>query len=112
MIASMDPRTGRVVEELDVATDTDGTVGKAVAATEPLAAIGRAGRAVLLRSMATAFESRRDDLVKVADRETALGPVRLNNELTRTRFQLELFADVVASRNSFRFDHTWRSARC
>ncbi len=95
MIASMDPRTGRVVEELDVTTDIDDTVGKAVVAAEQLAAIGRAGRAALLRSMAAAFESQRDDLVKVADRETALGPVRLNNELTRTRFQLELFADVV-----------------
>ena len=103
MIASMDPRTGRIVEELEVATDIDGTVGKAVAATEQLAAIGRAGRAAFLRSMAAAFESRRDDLVEVADRETALGPLRLNNELTRTRFQLELFADVVASRNRFPF---------
>ena len=33
--------------------------------------------------------------VATADRETGLGPVRLNGELTRTRFQLELFADVV-----------------
>ena len=31
----------------------------------------------------------------LADAETGLGPVRLGSELTRTRAQLEMFADVV-----------------
>lgn len=45
--------------------------------------------------MARSLEERRADLVAVADRETALGAQRLNGELTRTCYQLELFADVA-----------------
>src|SRR3712207_9176215 len=52
-------------------------------------------RATLLRALADALEARRDDVVAVADRETALGPTRLNGELTRTCYQLRLFADVL-----------------
>ncbi len=52
-------------------------------------------RAALLRALATALEADRDDLVTVADEETALGPVRLNGELDRTAFQLRRFADIA-----------------
>jgi NADP-dependent aldehyde dehydrogenase len=45
--------------------------------------------------MAAALEARREELVTVADRETDLGAGRLGGELTRTRYQLELFADVL-----------------
>ena len=41
------------------------------------------------------MEARRDDIVAVADRETGLGATRLNGELTRTCYQLRLFAEVV-----------------
>ncbi len=95
MIQSIDPRTGDVAEELDITTDLDDVCARAVAATVELRSIGRAGRARMLRAMAAAIEARREALVTVADRETALGLVRLNGELTRTRYQLELFADVV-----------------
>jgi NADP-dependent aldehyde dehydrogenase len=37
----------------------------------------------------------RRPLRAVADRETALGEHRLNGELTRTSYQLDLFADVA-----------------
>ena len=49
----------------------------------------------MLRSMADALEADRELLVETADRETALGPTRLNGELTRTTFQLRFFADVI-----------------
>jgi NADP-dependent aldehyde dehydrogenase len=49
----------------------------------------------MLRAMAAALEERRSELVATADRETGLGPVRLNAELTRTAFQLGLFAEVL-----------------
>lgn len=52
-------------------------------------------RAALLRALAAALEADRDDLVAVADEETALGPVRLNGELDRTAFQLRRFADIA-----------------
>jgi NADP-dependent aldehyde dehydrogenase len=96
MIASIDPRTGVTVEELDVAAeDLDGLGGEAQGARQELAEAGRAGRAAMLRAMAAALEDRRADLVATADRETGLGLPRLNGELTRTAFQLGLFADVL-----------------
>ena len=63
-------------------------------ATE-LEGLGREGRAVMLEAMAGALEMRRDELVAAADAETALGPVRLASELTRTGYQLRLFAEVL-----------------
>jgi NADP-dependent aldehyde dehydrogenase len=97
-VASTDPRTGTVVE--DVATETtpeqvDAACRAALAAAPALASMGRAGRAALLHALADALESRRDDIVRVADRETALGLPRLGGELTRTTYQLRLFAEVL-----------------
>ena len=51
-----------------------------------------AARGALLRALAEAIEGDRDELVSIADNETALGPVRLNGELDRTAFQLRRFA--------------------
>ncbi|WP_205752469.1 aldehyde dehydrogenase (NADP(+)) [Cryptosporangium phraense] len=73
-----------------------GTVTRAAAdATAGLAALGRAGRARLLRAAADEIEARREALVAVASRETHLADARLNGEVTRTAYQLRLFADVV-----------------
>ena len=52
-------------------------------------------RAQLLRGLADALEADREELVTLADLETALGPVRLNGELDRTAFQLRRFADMA-----------------
>jgi NADP-dependent aldehyde dehydrogenase len=57
--------------------------------------MGRYGRAGLLRATAGFLEAARPQIVAVADRETALGEQRLNGELTRTCFQLRLFAEVL-----------------
>jgi len=52
-------------------------------------------RAALLRRIADAFESRRDDLAQRAQAETALPTPRLTGEVTRTANQFRLFAAVV-----------------
>lgn len=54
-----------------------------------------AERAVMLRAAADALENARADLVGIARGETHLPEARLNGELTRTTFQLKLFADVL-----------------
>jgi len=85
------------VEEIreTVADDVGRLCATAVDATAQLEALGRHGRAAMLRAMGDALEADRDLLVETADRETALGPTRLNGELTRTTFQLRFFADVI-----------------
>lgn len=97
-VHSLDPRTNTPVEE--VAAQTSETevaelVAAAAAAAPALEDLGRAGRGRMLRAMADALEDDRELLVQVTDRETALGPTRLNGELTRTTFQLRFFADVI-----------------
>jgi NADP-dependent aldehyde dehydrogenase len=67
----------------------------ALDAAPELEGMGRPGPAALLRALADALEARRDDVVAVADRETALGQTRLDGELTRTCHQLRLFAEVL-----------------
>ena len=54
-----------------------------------------AARANLLRALAAKLEAEREGLVAIADRETSLGPARLNGEVARTAFQLRGFADEV-----------------
>jgi len=82
-----------------VAETRPATVAQIIEAAEAvapeLAALGRGGRAALLRGLADAIEARRSDLVTIADSETALGAPRLGSEITRTAFQLRFFADVL-----------------
>ncbi|MDT0304292.1 aldehyde dehydrogenase (NADP(+)) [Streptomonospora wellingtoniae] len=97
-IVSIDPRTGAAVETVAAETSEarlDAACRAAAGAADGLAALGRSGRARMLRAMAAELEADRETVVGLADRETALGTARLNGELTRTRFQLELFADSV-----------------
>lgn len=98
MIESIDPRTGSAVENV-APESTDEQVASrcdaAAAAAPALAAMGRAGRAELLRAMADALDADADAIVALAERETALGPPRLSGELTRTTYQLRLFGDAL-----------------
>lgn len=57
--------------------------------------LGRLARASALRAVALALEDHRPEVVRTADAETALGDVRLNNELTRTGYQCGHFAEVL-----------------
>jgi NADP-dependent aldehyde dehydrogenase len=77
------------------AEEVDRLARAARAAAPVLAALPLGKRAELLRAAAAALEAARDELVPLADSETGLGTARLGGELTRTRVQLELFADVV-----------------
>ncbi|TGA85358.1 aldehyde dehydrogenase (NADP(+)) [Streptomyces sp. MZ04] len=93
---SVDPRTGKQREQVAVeatAQEVDQAVRAALAAKDALA--DRAVRAAFLRTAAELLHGAKDQLVEAADAETALGPVRLTGELTRTCFQLRAFADVV-----------------
>lgn len=97
-VHSIDPRTHANVEA--VAAETSAAevatlVATAADAAPALESLGRAGRARMLRAMADALEDDRELLVRVTDRETALGTTRLDGELTRTTFQLRFFAEVV-----------------
>lgn len=98
MINSVNPETGELLGE--VAPETTGAEVAALtrcaaAATSELARLGRAGRAALLRRLARALDDNRAELVRIADAETALGTSRLGGELTRTCYQLDLFAEVL-----------------
>jgi len=98
VVTSFDPRTGEAVEDVGPETsagDVAHLCAMAVEATAELEALGRGGRAAMLRAMADALESDRELLVEIANRETALGAPRLNGELTRTTFQLRFFAEVI-----------------
>jgi NADP-dependent aldehyde dehydrogenase len=96
-VLSIDPRTG---ESAPVSSETserelDDVCRRAQSAAPALEDLGRAGRAVILRAMADGLEAARERVVRSADRETAIGEPRLNGELTRTCYQLRLFADTL-----------------
>lgn len=98
MIASIDARTGATVEEIaDETTPSalDALAAQAARAADALEQLGRRGRAQMLVAMADALEADREEIVALADRETALGVARLGGELTRTCFQLRFFAEVI-----------------
>src|SRR3954466_11470919 len=97
-VVSTDPRTGQQIEVVSPETtdeEVDRICAAALTAAPALDELGRAGRARLLGALADALEAARDDVVAVADRETALGTTRLDGELTRTAYQLRLFAEVL-----------------
>jgi NADP-dependent aldehyde dehydrogenase len=97
-VVSIDPRTGRAVEVVAQETTVGGVAGGRGAPGPPaplLEELGRARRTALLAALADALEVRRDDIVALADRETALGAGRLDGELTRTCYQLRLFGEVL-----------------
>lgn len=97
-VVSIDPRTGEAVEVVapeTTSTEVDRLCAAALAAAPALEEMGRIGRATLLGGLADALESRRADIVAVADRESALGVTRLDGELARTCYQLRLFGEVL-----------------
>ncbi|MCX5206270.1 aldehyde dehydrogenase (NADP(+)) [Streptomyces sp. NBC_00237] len=93
---SIDPRTDERREQVGTEATpaaVDAAVLAAHAAWDTLA--DRGVRSAFLRSTADELERSREELVAVADAETALGAPRLNGELTRTCYQLRSFADTV-----------------
>jgi NADP-dependent aldehyde dehydrogenase len=97
-VISTDPRTGEAVEVVAREAsreDVDRACRLAAQAAPALEAMGRAGRRAMLLRCADALDEARSAIVAVADRETALGAQRFQGELSRTTFQLRLFADVL-----------------
>jgi NADP-dependent aldehyde dehydrogenase len=93
---SVDPRTGKRREEVGseaTAAEVDAAVRAAAAALPVLA--DRSVRSRLLRGAAGLLEASADEVIALADAETALGVPRLTGELARTAYQLRAFADVV-----------------
>jgi len=84
------PRVPHATEE-----EVDRFARAAQGAAPAFAALPLTQRAGILLAAAAAIEAHRDELVALADSETGLGAVRLGGELTRTRVQLEMFAEMV-----------------
>ena len=93
-----DPRTGAALGEYEETATA--AVGAAAAAAERAFAATRhrpnRRRVAWLAAIADAFDAVGDDLLAVADAETALGPTRLTGEWARTRAQVRAFAALVA----------------
>jgi NADP-dependent aldehyde dehydrogenase len=99
MIVSRDARSSQVISEVGPETSPEGVDMACRAAQDAfgeLGAAGRRGRGEMLRAMADSLEEGAEEVVAVADRESALGVPRLNGELKRTCFQLRFFAEVLA----------------
>ncbi|WP_084316679.1 aldehyde dehydrogenase (NADP(+)) [Actinospica robiniae] len=97
IIQGYDPRTGEPAGEPVPATapnEVDRAVARARSAAAPWA---RLERAVALEAVADALDAHTDELVELADRETALGAARLTGEVARTTGQLRLFAGVLGA---------------
>jgi NADP-dependent aldehyde dehydrogenase len=97
-VVSADPRTGEEVERVAAETSADDVAvlcAAAAVAAPAYEALGRHGRAALLESVATELDAAGDDIIALADRESALGTGRLTGELARTTFQLRFMADVI-----------------
>src|SRR5699024_12622713 len=96
-LTTTDPRTG-TSRETDIAATTAeevaATTARAATAAGDLAARPRSWRAGLLRALADALEADRAELVTTAISEAGLAGARLNGALTRSAFQLRLFADA------------------
>ncbi|MFC5745526.1 aldehyde dehydrogenase (NADP(+)) [Actinomadura rugatobispora] len=76
-------------------SEADAAVSALATAAEDWAAAPPRDRARALNAVADALEAARAELVALADSESRLGETRLNGELTRTTFQLRLFARQV-----------------
>ena len=93
---SVDPRTGKQREQVAAeatAADVDAAVRAAHASRDALA--DRTTRVAFLRAAADRLDAARDELVRTADLETALGEARLTGEVGRASGQLRAFAGEV-----------------
>ncbi len=97
-VTTTDPRTA-ITTETGIGVTSDEQVAAITAAAanafREMRARPREWRAGLLRALADCLEERRAELVLTAQSETGLAEQRLGGELTRTVFQLRLFAEVV-----------------
>jgi hypothetical protein len=103
---SRDPRTG-ATQEGPAATSSargDALVAAAASAAEVVAGSSPSERERWLVDLADFLELAADELVALADAETALGPGRLRGELSKTAAQARFYGAVAA-------EGSWLSAR-
>lgn len=74
----------------------ESVLAAAAAAAGPLAASLPGERAAWIRAAADALDAAADELVPIAQRETALPEARLRGEVARSSGQLRMFADALA----------------
>jgi len=97
-VVSIDARTGDPRAELGTLTTIDELnqiCERAGAQFDGWRRTSRAERAKALGVIADALDAAADDLVAIADAETALGEVRLRGEVGRTTGQLRFFGRVI-----------------
>ncbi|WP_020672966.1 aldehyde dehydrogenase family protein [Amycolatopsis nigrescens] len=96
---SYHPRTGKAEGEVASTSeaDVDAALARAAAAAPIVAATSPAERSAWLYAIADALDVPEtvDELVALADEETALGDARLRMEIARTSGQLRYYADVA-----------------
>lgn len=100
MTRAIDPRTGEAFgPDYEDATplQLDVTVRRAAVAFDSLRSLAPTALAVALRAAADALDTRTNELVEIADAETALGRTRLTGEVARTTHQFRMFADLVTT---------------
>jgi 2,5-dioxopentanoate dehydrogenase len=96
--ASVDPRTGRAAEiafREATGEEVRQAARAAAQASRELRTWSTRRLAPVLRTVADALEETHDQIVQLADRETALGVSRLEGELARTTGQLRSFARLL-----------------
>lgn len=99
MLYGVDPRTNETLQPgvpLTAPPELERALAAAHASAVPFAATTPQERIALLTALADALDAAADELVPVAEAETALPEARLRGELARTSAQLRLFAEVVA----------------
>lgn len=94
---SADPRTGEVRAQVvhDSAQRVQTLVDRAAQAAAALAGVPPGRRASWLDALADDLEEHAEDLVQLADSETALGVPRLTGELARTAAAARFYAQVA-----------------
>jgi len=95
LIQGYDPRTGEPAGGPVPATPAAEVERAVTTAQAAFAAWQDFDRAGALDAIATALDDHKDELVALADRETALGAPRLTGEVARTTGQLRLFAQLL-----------------
>jgi len=99
-IRSVNPRTGAAFgpEFVDTTkSEMEAVLDAAVASARPWAATARVVRAQALEAIADRLDADGDALAELADAETALGAARLSGEVSRTTYQLRMFASLLRS---------------
>jgi NADP-dependent aldehyde dehydrogenase len=97
---AVDPRTGAEGATTFHEATPDEISSAARAAADAAPALARAERSqivALLHAIADGLDAAGEDLIALADSETALGETRLVGERARTTGQLRAFADLVAT---------------